>query len=85
MTPIEKYLEFLASKGWRLTREREVVVDEVYSSVAPFDAVQLLARLAGREPRVSRSTMYRTLESLLDAGLIRMLTEPDGRQSYTHI
>ena len=84
MSSIEKYREFLASKGWRLTREREIVVDEIFSSVAPFDAEQLLARLAGREPRVSRSTMYRTLESLLDAGLIRMTTESDGRQAYTH-
>lgn len=84
MTPIEKYREFLASKGWRLTRERKIVVDEIFSSDAPFDAEQLLARLQGRESRVSRSTMHRALESVLDAGLIRMLTEPDGRHAYTH-
>lgn len=62
VTPAEKYREFLATKGLRMTRERAIIVDEVFSSHEHFDAEQLIQRLALRKTgrRVSRSTIYRS-------------------------
>ena len=64
--PIEKCREFLQTKGLRLTRERAIIVEEVFAHHEHFDAEQLIERLAGRRDgkRVSRSTIYRTLSLL---------------------
>lgn len=86
VTPAEKYREFLATKGSRMTRERMIVVDEVFSSHEHFEAEQLVQRLARRNDgkRVSRSTIYRRLKELEDAGLIRKVARQDDRDVYEH-
>ena len=87
VTPAEKFQEFLATKGMRLTHERAIIVDEVFASHEHFDADQLVDRLAtprnGR--RVSRSTIYRALSSLEEAGLIRKVAQTEnGSGIYEH-
>ena len=86
VSPVEKYREFLATKGWRMTRERAIIVDEVFSSHEHFDADQLIQRLARRNDgkRVSRSTIYRSLQHLEEAGLIRKVARQDDRDLYEH-
>ncbi|QDU09484.1 Fur family transcriptional regulator [Gimesia aquarii] len=81
MSPIENFREFLAGKGMRLTQERELIVTEVFSSCAYFDADQLVERMAAQKTgrRVSRSTVYRTLGWLIDAGLLRKMTDMINR------
>jgi len=82
---VEKYREFLASKGLRMTRERAIVVEEIFSSHEHFDAEQLIERLAhSRDKRVSRSTTYRALKNLEEAGLIRKVARQDNREIYEH-
>ena len=46
VSPTEKFREYLATKGMRLTQERELIVAEVFSSHEHFDADQLVARMA---------------------------------------
>ena len=87
VTPAEKFQEFLATKGKRLTQERAIIVDEVFAGHEHFDADQLVDRLSsprnGR--RVSRSTIYRTLSSLEEAGLIRKVAQTEhGSGIYEH-
>ncbi len=86
VTPLEKYREFLATKGLRMTRERSIIVEEVFDSHEHFDAEQLISRLARRNDgrRVSRSTIYRTLGQMVDAGLIRRVARQDEREVYEH-
>jgi Fur family ferric uptake transcriptional regulator len=82
---VDKYREFLASKGLRMTRERAIVVEEIFSSHEHFDAEQLIERLAqSRDRRVSRSTTYRALKNLEEAGLIRKVARQDKREIYEH-
>jgi Fur family ferric uptake transcriptional regulator len=81
----EKYREFLASKGLRMTHAQAIVVEEIFSSHEHFDAEQLIERLAPRrDRRVSRSTIYRALEKLEEAGLIRKVARQDNREIYEH-
>lgn len=82
VSPSEKFREFLSSKGLRMTRERELIVEEIYSSHEHFDADQLERRLARK--RVSRSSVYRTLALLNEAGLIRKVARQDDREIYEH-
>jgi Fur family ferric uptake transcriptional regulator len=86
VAPIEKYREFLATKGRRMTRERSIIVEEVFNSHEHFDADTLVERLArsrgGR--RVSRSTIYRSLNLLEEAGLIRKVVRQDDREIFEH-
>ncbi len=81
VTPVEKLREYLATKGQRLTSEREKIVEEVFASHKHFDAEDLIARL---NRRVSRSTIYRCLAKLEEAGLIRRIARQDDREVYEH-
>lgn len=85
-SPVEKLRTFLASKGQRLTNERLAVVDEIFSSHEHFDAEQLVSRLSGRpdDSRVSRSSVYRAIALLEEAGLIRKVARANDRDVYEH-
>jgi Fur family ferric uptake transcriptional regulator len=82
VSPLEKFQEFLTTKGLRLTRERAMIVEEVYAHHEHFDSDQLVARVADR--RVSRSTVYRTLALLEEAGMLRKVARPNDREVYEH-
>jgi Fur family ferric uptake transcriptional regulator len=58
----------------------------VFASHQHFDADQLVERLTRRHDgrRVSRSTVYRALSQLVDAGLLRSIARQDGRDVYEH-
>jgi len=86
VSPAEKFREFLATKSQRLTHERRIIVDEVFSSHEHFDAEHLIERLASRQEskRVSRASIYRSLALLEEAGLLRKVTRSNGRDVYEH-
>ena len=85
-SPRDKFEEFLATRGLRLTPERAAIVDEVYSSHRHFDGDELTARLVNRkgDVRVSRATVYRALRLMVEAGLLRRVARPNGREVYEH-
>jgi Fur family ferric uptake transcriptional regulator len=86
VSPIDKFREFLATQGKRLTQERSIIVDKVFSSHEHFDADQLVERLTSRKDgkRVSRATVYRTLKELDKAGLLRKVARTKDRDVYEH-
>ena len=86
ISPTEKFVEFLMTKGLRLTQERNHVVDEVFASHQHFDREQLISRVSTRKDsrRVSRSTVYRTIDLLEEAGLLRKVARANGRDVYEH-
>ncbi|MCH8830251.1 MAG: transcriptional repressor [Planctomycetes bacterium] len=86
VSPVEKFREYLATKRQRLTQERALIVEEVFSSHEHFDADQLIEQVTSRKDgnRVSRSTVYRTLSALEEAGLIRKVAHINDRKVYEH-
>jgi len=84
-TPVERFEEFLQSRQKRVTQQRRVIVNQVFSQHDHFDADDLLAHLqrAGHHKQVSRPTVYRTLNELVDAGLLRRMVL-NGRAVYEH-
>lgn len=86
VSPADKFREYLATRGKRLTRERETVVEEVFASHEHFDTDQVVNRLATRTDgrRVSRATVYRTLDDMVLAGLLRKVARSHDREVYEH-
>ena len=86
VSPADKFREYLLTRGKRLTQERETIVAEVFSSHDHFDTDQLVDRLSGRSggKRVSRATVYRTLDDMVGAGLLRKVARANDREVYEH-
>ena len=69
---------FLAGKSLRYTAERRAVVDAVFEKHRHFEADDLLLWARAKAgARVSRATIYRTLELLVNSGLVRQMTFGD--------
>jgi Fur family ferric uptake transcriptional regulator len=85
LTPLERFSQFLQSHGKRLTRQRQLIVEQVFSHHDHFDADELMSHLAPLigQRRLSRPTIYRTLGELVDAGLLRKMAL-GGRSVYEH-
>ena len=84
-SPRERFVEYLQSRGMRVTQQRLALVDHVFSRHEHFDADQLMEQLpaSGQEGHVSRPTVYRTLGEFVDAGLLRKFIL-NGRAVYEH-
>lgn len=79
------FLEYLARRGLKLTRQRLAVVDEIFSDTGHFEAEELVERLKGSRIRVSRATVYRTLELLRECQLVEKLDFGTHRSYYEHV
>jgi Fur family transcriptional regulator, ferric uptake regulator len=64
------FTDYLKSRNQRQTPERYAILDEVYTTADHFDADELYVRLLQKDVRVSRATVYNTLELLLDCDLV---------------
>ena len=69
----ERLEVFLAEGGHRKTPERFAVLEEIYTAGGHFDVDTLLDRMKQRGTKVSRATLYNTIELFLEAGLQEQL------------
>jgi Fur family ferric uptake transcriptional regulator len=81
----EQFLHFLRDRGQRVTAERLVLFDEIFSQHRHIDAEELLKAIAARGLKISRATVYRNLDLLVEAGLARKQRLGDRRLLYEHI
>ena len=86
VSPVEKFAEYLTTRGQRLTQERRITVEEVFADHEHFDVETLAERLAAKADgrRVSRSSVYRHVAAMEEAGLIRKIARQDDRDLYEH-
>lgn len=66
----------------RTTRQRTVILEELRSMKTHPTADELLERVRRRLPRVSLGTVYRTLESLAQAGMVRIVGQPGSQRRF---
>jgi len=79
------FVEFLAGKRLKLTRQRETVINEIFASGGHFEAEELVERLKRKHARVSRATVYRTLELLQECRLVEKINFGTSRSFYEHV
>jgi Fur family transcriptional regulator, ferric uptake regulator len=82
---IEVFREYIRRHGLRNTPEREVIIEEIFSTHDHFDVDELHLRLRAKGKRISKPSIYRLIPLLLEAELIQEAYFEDGHLHYEHI
>jgi Fur family ferric uptake transcriptional regulator len=76
---LDKHLEI---KGLRKTQERYAIVKEIYSFDHHFDADELYSQMIKKKYRVSRATIYNTLDLLVSLELVSRHVFKENTSKY---
>jgi Fur family ferric uptake transcriptional regulator len=74
--------ELCAERGMRMTDQRRVIARVLQESADHPDVEELYRRSSAVDPRISISTVYRTVKLFEDAGIIERHDFRDGRSRY---
>ncbi len=81
----EQFFGFLHSRGLRATAERRALIREIFSQHGHFDADSILAAVHRRGLAISRATVYRNLELLVQSGLAHKVRLNGRSYLYEHL
>jgi Fur family transcriptional regulator, ferric uptake regulator len=80
--PTDTLEEQCAKKGMRMTEQRRVIAQVIESASDHPDVEELYRRAAEIDPKISLSTVYRTLNLFEEAGLVTKHDFKDGRARF---
>ncbi len=79
----ENFTKYLKSGNYRITPERFYVLEAVMNCDGHFDADELFLQMkTGNKGKVSRATVYNTLDLLQDCGLISKYRFGENHSRY---
>mgnify|MGYP001238543039 FL=1 len=76
------FLEMLRKEGLRFTQQRQAVWDELKKSHEHRDAEEIYISIRNSGSKVSRATVYRTIDVLVNNRLLRKMDMGDGRNRF---
>ena len=82
---IARFQDFLQQQGLKLTSERVALVREIFSIHYHFEADELLFKMKEKAVKISRATVYRTLELLVKSGMVRRVHLGEDHYHYEHV
>ena len=75
-------VQILKSEGLRYTDQRQAIWDEIRNSNEHRDAEDIYLKLKEGNVKVSRATVYRTIDVLVKNRLVRKMDVGEGRSLY---
>ena len=81
----QQFLAWLRGRGQRVTEERLALFEEVFSQHGHIDAEELLRAMKARGSKISRATVYRNLDLLVECGLAHKQQLASRRFLYEHV
>lgn len=81
----QKFREFLTTKGLKLTKERDEILNEILITKKHFDPEELFIRLKAKGSKVSRASVYRTIPLLIESGFIEEVERIDRHAHYERV
>ena len=82
---ITRFQDFLQEQGLKLTGERKALVREIFAIHYHFEADELLSKMKEKDVKISRATVYRTLELLVKSGMVRRVHLGEDHYHYEHV
>jgi Fur family ferric uptake transcriptional regulator len=82
---VKQFCDFLKKKELKLTPQRVRIAETVFSAHKHFTAEQLYAWVKKVEPLVGKVTVYRTLEQLVESGMVDEFSLKKGVSTYEHV
>ena len=85
MNQIDILKNVLKNEGLRYTQQRQIIWDEIRTSADHRDAEEIYNQIKNKNKiKVSRATVYRTIDVLVKNDLVRKVELGDGRALYEH-
>ncbi len=82
---VAQFVDFLKKQDLKLTPQRMRIAETVFSTHDHFTPEELYMLVKKREPLVGRVTVYRTLEHLVESGMVEELSIRKGVATYEHV
>lgn len=76
--------DFIAEKGLKSTRQRDIILDTFLSSDRHMSIEELYLKLRAKHPNIGYATVYRTLKLFAESGIAREMQFGDGQTRYEH-
>ena len=78
----ERFQEYIARKGLKSTRQREVILNEFLSSTAHLSTEDLYLKVRRKHPHIGYATVYRTLKLFSECGIAQERDFGAGQTLY---
>jgi Fur family ferric uptake transcriptional regulator len=84
MQSATEFVDKLRPAGGRRSNKRDFIVNTFLQQEGHLSADSLVDLIRGRDARISRATIYRTLQWMVEAGIARRVDFGEGRLRFEH-